>query len=367
MKALSYDAYDEYRRLSAEIEALNRKISERDLKIAGMEKDIQNSSYRISDLVSVNLKLENKQSLIEADLKKTVSDRSDLANEVAMFRQAEQLRLEDYNKNVAGINAIQAGLEKERKDIADERVRKKEEEFEKKKLTWQTHEETVESAIRSICKTHFIEYVKDVPFRGNPDNTILIAGEYIIFDAKSPAGDDLENFPKYLKLQAEAVKKYIKQENVKNDIFLVVPSNTLETLRQFSYNMGDYNTYVISVDALEPVILSLKKIENYEFAEQLLPDERENICRIIGKFAHTAKRKIQIDYFFSYQFLEILSKCNVDLPEDIIKSVQEFEKAEKINPPQEKRAKQILTEELIRESERLAIETRAKLIEEEGV
>jgi hypothetical protein len=367
MKALSYDAYDEYRRLSAEIEALNRKISERDLKIAGMEKDIQNFSYRISDLVSVNLKLENKQSLIEADLKKTVSDRSDLANEVAMFRQAEQLRLEDYNKNVAGINAIQAGLEKERKDIADERVRKKEEEFEKKKLTWQTHEETVESAIRSICKTHFIEYVKDVPFRGNPDNTILIAGEYIIFDAKSPAGDDLENFPKYLKLQAEAVKKYIKQENVKNDIFLVVPSNTLETLRQFSYNMGDYNTYVISVDALEPVILSLKKIENYEFAEQLLPDERENICRIIGKFAHTAKRKIQIDYFFSYQFLEILSKCNVDLPEDIIKSVQEFEKAEKINPPQEKRAKQILTEELIRESERLAIETRAKLIEEEGV
>jgi hypothetical protein len=107
----------------------------------------------------------------------------------------------------------------------------------------------------------------------------------------------------------------------------------------------------------------LKKIENYEFAEQLTPDERENICRIIGKFSHIAKRKIQIDYFFSYQFLDILSKANIDLPDDILKSVQEFEKAEKLNPPQEKRAKQILTDELINESEKLANEVRSKLSE----
>ncbi|MFT6971658.1 MAG: hypothetical protein ACJAXX_002232, partial [Roseivirga sp.] len=35
-----------------------------------------------------------------------------------------------------------------------------------------------------------------------------------------------------------------------------------------------------------------------------------------------------------------------DLPEDILKSVIEFEKAEKLNPPTERRAKQILTKEL---------------------
>jgi hypothetical protein len=264
------------------------------------------------------------------------------------------------------VNALQAGLEKERKILTDDRIREKEEAFEKRKQTWRNHEDAVESAIRNICQAHFIEYVKDVPFRGNPDNAIRIAGEYIIFDAKSPAGDDLENFPKYLKAQTESVRKYIKQENVKSDIFLVIPSNTLESVKQFSYKMGDYNTYIISIDSLEPVILSLKKIEDYEFAEQLTPEERENICRIIGKFAHTAKRKIQIDYFFSYQFLEILSKCNVDLPDDIIKSVEEFEKAEKLNPPQEKRAKQILTDDLIKESERLAIEARAKLMGKEG-
>jgi hypothetical protein len=185
----------------------------------------------------------------------------------------------------------------------------------------------------------------------------------VIFDAKSPASDDLENFPRYLKVQTESVSKYIKQENVKNDIFLVVPSNTVDVIGQFSYRMGDYNVYIVTIDSLEPIILSLRKIEDYEFVDQMTPDERENICRIIGKFSHTAKRKIMIDYFFSFQFLDILSKCNLSLPDDIYKSVVEFEKAEKLNPPQEKRAKQILMEDLLEESERLAIEARARIIE----
>lgn len=231
------------------------------------------------------------------------------------------------------------------------------------KQTWRDHETRVETTIKDICHAHTIEYVKEVPFKGSPDNTIRIAGEYIIFDAKSPAGDDLENFPKYLKIQTESLKKYVKQENVKSDIFLVVPSNTLDALSQFSYNLADYNVYIITLDSLEPIMLSLKKIEEYEFTEQLTPDERENICRIIGKFAHTAKRKIQIDYFFSFQFMDILSKCNIDLPDDIYKSVQEFEKAEKLNPPQEKRAKQISLEDLRAESERLAVEARVRIMD----
>ena len=189
----------------------------------------------------------------------------------------------------------------------------------------------------------------------------MIAGEYVIFDAKSPAGDDLENFPKYLKIQAESVSKYTKQENVKSDVFLVVPSDTVEVIEQFSYRMGDYNVYIVTIDALEPIILALKRIEDYEFVDQLTPEERENICRIIGKFSHTAKRKIMIDYFFSFQFLDIISKSNVSLPEDIRRAVLEFERAEKLNPPQEKRSKQILIEEILSESERLAIEARARI------
>ncbi|MDQ6762670.1 MAG: hypothetical protein M3015_08585, partial [Bacteroidota bacterium] len=65
-----------------------------------------------------------------------------------------------------------------------------------------------------------------------------------------------------------------------------------------------------------------------------------------GKFAHTTKRKIQIDQFFANQFLEILVRCKNDLPEDILEQVIEYEKVERLNPPAEKKTKQILTKDL---------------------
>jgi hypothetical protein len=361
IRILSYDAYEEFSKMSENITIINNEIVKRESTIKELEKNIEISSARLADLNSTSQKLENKLFTLEGELSRLNKEKMEFLSKIARFEQADQNRTDEFLKNVSAVKAIQKGLEDERNRLSEERIKEKDEYFEKIRQTWQNHEETVKSAIRNICRVHLIEYVENVPFKGNPDNTVMIAGEYVIFDAKSPAGDDLENFPKYLKVQTESVKKYIKQENVKSDIFLVIPANTLDVISQFSYNLGDYYVYLITVDSLEPIILSLKKIENYEFAEQLTPDERENICRIIGKFSHIAKRKIQIDYFFSYQFLDILSKCNVDLPDDIYKSVLEFEKAEKLNPPQEKRAKQILTDEILAESEKLAIEVRAKL------
>jgi hypothetical protein len=133
---------------------------------------------------------------------------------------------------------------------------------------------------------------------------------------------------------------------VRREIFLVVPTNTLEALGQFEIKLGDYTAYIISIEALEPIILSLKRIEEYEFAEQLSPEERENICRVIGKFLHLSKRRIQIDGFFAKQFFELLYRSETDLPPDLLETVIEFERSEKLNPPQEKRAKQISIKEL---------------------
>jgi hypothetical protein len=361
LKALSYEAYEEFKSLSDNAETLNKLITEKDGIISEQGKNLQILSARVSDLTTANQKLESRVANLETELKRVNFEKAETANKVTRFEQMEQARQEEFQKNVSGVNAIRAGLENERQKINDERLREKEDAFERMKQTWRNHEEAVKTSIKNICQSQLIEYVRDVPFKGKPDNTISIAGEYVIFDAKSPAGDDLENFPKYLKIQTESVNKYIKQENVKSDIFLVVPSNTTEVITQFTYKMADYNVYIVTIDSLEPIILSLKKIEDYEFAEQLTPDERENICRIIGKFAHTAKRKIMIDYFFSFQFLDIISKCNISLPDDIYKSVVEFEKSEKLNPPQEKRAKQILMEDLLSESERLAMEAKARI------
>jgi hypothetical protein len=121
--------------------------------------------------------------------------------------------------------------------------------------------------------------------------------------------------------------------------------------------------YIITKDALEPIILSLKKIEEYEFADKLSPEERDNVCRIIGKFAHTTKRRIQIDQFFAEEFLDTLQKAK-QLPTDILESVIKFENAEKLNPPMEKRKKQILTKDLKEKSEEIKKEIELRDIPE---
>src|SRR3989344_5710229 len=51
--------------------------------------------------------------------------------------------------------------------------------------------------------------------------------------------------------QTENAKKYAKEEGVKEGVFLVVPSNVVQAVKQFVYNLSDYKVYVITLGALE--------------------------------------------------------------------------------------------------------------------
>ena len=299
-------------------------------------------------------------------LKLIEGERNNLKNENTKLNKEEENRNETLRKSVESTNTLQDSLKTEIARVNDERVKETEQKFEKMKLTWGEHEKEVENHLRKICNNHVIEYIgqEDFPHpRNKPDNSIEIMDQLIVFDAKSPANDDLTNFPKYIKLQTENLKKYAKHDNVKKDLFLVIPSNTLSVINQFTYNIGDYNVYIITKDALEPIILSLKKIEEYEFADKLSPEERDNVCRVIGKFAHTTKRRIQIDQFFAEEFLDILQKAK-KLPDNILENVIQFENAEKLNPPMEKRKKQILTKDLKEKSDQIKKEIELREIPE---
>lgn len=277
----------------------------------------------------------------------------ELSDENTRFRTTNEERVRQYEDNMSklhdAINRTHQERDRERKAQHDREI----ERLVKMKETWSSHEDNVKNRVKAICARHGVEYMEAVPFRGRPDVTLKINGEFVVFDAKSPAGEDLSNFPTYLKNQSESVAKYAKEENVRREIFLVVPANTLEHLTQFEYRLTDYTVYVISIDSLEPIVLALRRIEDYEFAEQLSPEERENICRIIGKFVHLSKRRIQIDGFFAQQFFELVYRSEADLPRDILESVSEFEKSEKLNPPQEKRAKQISIREVEADAARI--------------
>lgn len=276
------------------------------------------------------------------------------------LKKEDEFRAQKYSEEIFSLQSIKQSLLDERAKEIEQRHEEALERLRALKETWALHQTDVQGRMKQLCQKHTLHYVDKAPFRGEPDNTLFIAEEYVVFDAKSPAGDDLKNFPAYLKAQAEGAKKYAKLEGVKKDVFLVVPTNTLQCIKEFVYHLGDYDVYVVSVDVLEPLVLSLCKIEDYEFAEQLSPGDRENICRIIGKFAHLSKRRIQIDAFFARQFIELAYKCENSLPPDVHEKVLEFERSEKLNPPMEKRAKAIPTKDLETENGKIEMEAAAK-------
>lgn len=304
--------------------------------------------------------LSNDLAVTKQKLETAESEVQKVTTQITQLNKDEEFKKQDHAKAVSSLMQIQEKVLRDREAEINLRNQAEIDRIKKLKETWSNHETNVQNRIKVICSKHGVDYISKVPFKGSPDNTLKINDEFIIFDAKSPANDDLSNFPNYIKNQTESVKKYVNEENVRREVFLVIPTNTLDRIEQFEYRLADYSVYVISHDALEPIILALRRIEDYAFAEQLSPEERENICRVIGKFIHLSKRRIQIDGFFAKQFFELVYRSEAELPKDILDVVVEFEKSEKLNPPIEKRAKQISLKELEQDNNKLKSEADQK-------
>ena len=336
----------------------NVNIDQNSLRIIELEKTLTGKEFSIKelekerDILNIQIKsldeLKTKKTELETTLRSISDERNDLKNKNIKLNNEEEKRILDSKKEIEALITLKQSAEDEKQALNNLRVQEEKEAFEQMKSQWVKHEKDVENYLKEICRNYIIKYVGQEEFphpRNKPDNSIEIMDQLIVFDAKSPSNNNLDNFPKYIKDQTENLKKYAKHDDVKNDLFLVIPSNTLHVIDQFSYKIGEYNVFIVTKDALEPIILSLKKIEEYEFVDKLSPEERDNVCSVIGKFAHNTKRRIQIDNFFQREFLSTLDKAK-KLPREILESVIEFENAEKLNPPIEKRKKTIFTKDL---------------------
>lgn len=335
IRSLSYDAYTEF-------ENLGHIINQMRIEAGALDKEFSNLKVKFENEQNLKKGIQQQNDKLEAKFDGLNSEISRLKEENTKFHNNKERRDQEHENKMDRLTKWEEKLEKNEVASQVQRDKQVQEHLEKIKETWKRHQDDAQNIIKGICQRHQIEYLpgEKTPFRGRPDNTIVICGEYIIFDAKSPEGEDLSNFPGYIKTQSENAKKYAKQENVRKDVYFVIPANTSEVIKTRHYEFSDHTVRVISTDSLEPIILTLKKIEEYEFAEQLSPEERDHICRMLGKFIHATKRRIQVDQYFWYEFLGALSGVQA-LPADFLTKVQNFERSTMMNPPQERRAKEI--------------------------
>lgn len=359
-KASLKNAQDSTQRLTTENEVLKSTYASQAERIESLQKENASLNATNTQYLRRGSELANELAAARQKVENLDKEVRELKDDNARLRKDEEFRRQEHSGAVSSLRQIQEKLQRDRELELESKANTEIERIKRLKETWINHEEKVKNRIKIICNRTGVDYVDKVPFKGKPDNTLKINNEYIVFDAKSPANDDLSNFPSYVRAQAESAIKYVKEEDVRKEVFLVVPTNTIEHLDSFEFKLSDYTVYVISLDSLEPIILMLRRIEDYEFAEQLSPEERENICRVIGKFIHLSKRRIQIDGFFAKQFFELVYRSEADLSKDILEKVVEFERSEKLNPPIEKRARQISLKELEADADKLKNEAQQK-------
>jgi Skp family chaperone for outer membrane proteins len=264
-----------------------------------------------------------------------------LNTELAALTQADQQRRIDLQTNLTSLAQLKDRIAEER--LQEHQARQEELERKQQRLrqTWQTHQEHVRNRIRQIAERYTLTVVDKFPLKGEPDNVLSICEQFVVLDAKSPGGDDLGNFASYLKTQADSASKYTKQEGVFGQLFFVIPSNTLEALSQTVFRFVDYTVYVIPLEALEPVILSLVKVDEFMNVKEISPEDRRNLFVILGRFAHLLKRRLQVDQFFANESLALATETENRLPEDMRKEVADIEKSIRLNPPQERSSKEI--------------------------
>lgn len=341
IRLLSYEACEDFIQLAEELRRRQTDADstrhERDL----LQQEKTSMHRQLLETKESFLKFELRMQHLDMEIKRIQSEKQELQKKLLVLEQDDSQRRREQEMHTHRFLALQDNLEKEKMAMREKETRQMEERNQQMKETWKRHEDTVQQTIKSICDRNAVEYVESVPFKGKPDNVIRICDEYIVFDAKSPASDDLGNFNTYIRTQAEAAIKYTSCDAVRKDIYLVVPSNTLDVLKNRNFNLGNFNVFVITTDALEPVIASLKKLEEYEFAEQMSPEDRQSICRIVGSYIYLTKRRIQVDQDFNSHALELLSKTQREIPDVMQEDISKQERAMKINPPADRRAKAI--------------------------
>ncbi len=326
---------------SAEWEATQASMAQNNQAIQALQGELLQARQQSGMAEARAGDLQRDKDLLNADLMSARRDVQRLSSELAALTQVDNQRRVELQTNLTSLAQLKERIAEER--LQEHKARQEELERKQQRLrqTWQTHQENARNKIRQIAEKHTVTVVDKFPLKGEPDNVLLICEQYVVLDAKSPGGEDLANFGTYLKTQAEAAGKYTKQEGVFGQLYFVVPSNTLESLPQTVFRFVDYTVYVIPVEALEPVILSLMKVDEYLNVKEISPEDRRNIFVILGRFAHLTKRRLQVDQFFANESLSLATETENRLPEEMRREVAEIEKSVRLNPPQERTTKEI--------------------------
>lgn len=258
---------------------------------------------------------------LESDYKALTRERDSLTERMAKHEAERDVRERRTEEMTKQLENGRLALDEEKK-----RVRREDEERQQRALAerdrlWAEHEHAVVSLLNELAKKPqyaFTAYDNtNLPegFHGTlkPDFLIEFLDQYVIFDAKVSKSTNMQT---YIAEQVKSTAKKVKgKEKIYPTIFLVIPTDALKELKKTSYYEEGVMFYVIPPEALEPVLASLKKIATYEFAQEMDPQEREQIVDLVAQFQFHISTRNAHDLFLIQHGIETLSKMEQMKPE----------------------------------------------------
>lgn len=270
------------------------------------------------------------------DFDKVKSENEDLKKKVTTFENTSVVEKKKLTDAQNQYHIMITSHEKQVQLKKDREEQEKIDEENDRKVSWQTHEANVSAFIQSECMKFGFQYIgpQDFPDRKKPDNSIIIDEKYVIFDAKSPGDkEDSVAFIQGLNQKAKDQEKYTKMSIVKNDIYLVVPSNLYPDIPKTHYPLGKFDAWIITMEQISVILAHYKKTMDYEKFEGLSQDDKDALIREMGNLEFNLRYKIMVDSVFGKKFLEAIKSSKDNLPEEINDEIEKVVTDSKGNVP----------------------------------
>jgi hypothetical protein len=273
---------------------------------------------------------------LEAKHEELQKERDALKKLITQHEAETKEREGEARRMIAQLTQAEQALKEERVRVIKEEQEEQKRAAEERDRMWAEHEVNVIAALSDLCKqpqfafTSFSNTNLPDDFDGSlkPDFMIDFLGQYVVFDAKVSKAESLQTYINdTVKRTAEKVKKNSKIFPV---VFLVVPTNAISELSKTYYPKDDYSFYVISPEAVAPILWSLKRITHYELAEQLDPQQREAIVHLVADLDYHISWRNAMDIAIMNHGIETLQKVQ-KLHPDMVEQINQ-KKLEK-KPP----------------------------------
>lgn len=313
------------------VEERARLMAERDQKLSELAKihsEFDREKKERSELEGKGKSMFVENTNYKNDIATLRKENAQLQEKISKYEAEKKQNEEKQEELIKKLSHAHEKFESEQKRVIQEDEEDRKKSLEERDRMWNDHENSVLSLLRETCQKPGIAFRffdnNNLPegFHGQfkPDFLIEFMGQYLYLDAKVSRSENLETYLKtQFKSTAEKLNKF--EGKIYKNVFFIVPTNAIPSIKKRMETIEGFNFFVISPEAIEPVLFAYKRITEYEGIEDFDPEEREKIVEVLANFEHFIKNQNTVNILFAQKAFDILQKKEV-LSEDFLKQFE---------------------------------------------